>query len=203
MKFKKILKSIPGLKFHSVKRQSGFSLLIGLLLLFGMNVSLHAQTIQFSVHVSSSIDAVKDQDMDFDMLTTGSGLHEINLGDSGMGKFAITGNEELDVIVTMTSDPNLEHTGISTDVIPFTLEFAYANRGADDINQAIVATGGVARFQLLKRETGPAGVPPTPPSALHIPTQATAYIYIYGNMTVGSIDPGSYTGNVDLSVIYD
>jgi len=174
-----------------------------LALLLGFQLSTSAQTIQFSVHVSSSLNATKDQDMDFATLISGSGLTEINLGDSGMGVFAITGNEELDVIVTMTSAANLHHTGASTDLIPFTLEFAYANRGANDVNQAVVVTGGTARFQMRKRESGPAGAPPTPPSAHHTPTEATAYIYIYGSMNVGVIDGGNYTGNVDLSVTYD
>ncbi|NQV15367.1 hypothetical protein HQ531_07905 [bacterium] len=164
---------------------------------------LNAQTIQFSIHVSSTLDATKDQDMDFATLIAGSGITQINLGDSGMGVFAITGNEELDVIINLTAPANLTHTGASPDVIPFTLEFAYANKGANDVNQAVVVTGGSARFQLRERVSGPAGAPPTPPSAHHTPAQATAYIYIYGSMNVGFIDAGGYTGNVDLSVTYD
>ncbi|MCF7824530.1 MAG: hypothetical protein K9N35_10215 [Candidatus Marinimicrobia bacterium] len=161
------------------------------------------QTIQFSVHVASSLDATKDQDMTFETVYAGSGLTQINLGDAGMGVFAITGNEELDVIVDMSAPSNLTNTGSSSDVIPFTMQFAYANRGVNDINQAVVVSGTTARFQLRQRESGPAGTPPTPPSAHHTPAQATAYLYIYGSMNVGLISPGAYTGNVDLTVTYD
>jgi len=176
---------------------------IALILCWGLATQLTAQTIQFSVHVASSLNATKDQDMDFATVLSGSGVSQINLGDSGMGVFAITGNEELDVIVTMTAPANLTHTGSSSDVIPFTMNFAYANHGANDINQAVEVTGTTARFQMRERESGPAGVPPTPPSAYHTPATTTAYIYIYGSMNVGVIDAGSYTGTVELSVIYD
>lgn len=171
--------------------------------LLGMVMSVSAQTIQFSLHVSSSLDATKDQDMNFDTILAGSGLTEINLGDAGMGIFGITGDDDLDVIVTLTSPANLTHDGISTDVIPFNLKFAYANRGVNDFNQAVEVVGTSARFQIRQRESGPAGAPPTPPSAQHTPNQSVAYIYIYGSMNVGVIDAGSYSGTVDLSVVYD
>lgn len=161
------------------------------------------QTIQFSLNVSSTLDATTESDMAFETILSGSGLTEINLGDAGMGVFGITGDADLDVIVTMTAPANLTHDGASLDVIPFSLNFAYANRGVNDVNQAIEVVGSTARFQIRQRESGPAGAPPTPPSGFHTPSQSTAYIYIYGSMNVGSIDAGSYSGSVDLSVIYD
>ena len=173
------------------------------MLFLGISGSTHAQVIQFSVHVASSLNASKDQDMDLGTAIAGSGLTQVNLGDSGMGIFSITGNEELDVIVTLTAPANLTHTGASSDVIPFSLEFAYANRGVNDVNHAVVGTGGSARFQMKQRVSGPAGAPPVPPSAYHTTSDETAYIYIYGSMTVGSIDPGLYSGDVDLTITYD
>ncbi len=171
--------------------------------LFLIVMGVHAQTIQFSVHVASSLNASKDQDMDFQTVISGSGLQEINLGDAGMGVFAITGNEEMDVIVTMTAPVSLTHTGVSSDVIPFTLKFAYANKGVNDVNQAVEVIGSSVRFQLKERVSGPPGAPPTPPSNAHTANQVTAYIYIYGSMNVGIIDAGSYSGTVNLSVTYD
>ena len=161
------------------------------------------QTIQFSLHVSSSIDATKDQDMDFQSVIAGSGLHQINLGDSGMGVFAITGDADLDVLVTVTPPSNLAHTGASSDVIPFTLNFAYANRGANDVNQAVQVVGTSARFPIKARQSGPPGTPPTPRTSAFTATQETAYIYVYGTLNVGNIDAGNYSGTVDLTVTYD
>ena len=174
-----------------------------LMLTLGGLVQGFGQTIQFSLHVSSTLDATNESDMQFETILSGSGLSEINLGDSGMGVFGITGDDDLDVIVTMTAPANLTHDGASPDVIPFTLKFAYANKGVNDVNQAVEVNSSSVRFQIRNRESGPAGAPPTPPSGFHTPSQSTAYIYIYGSMTVGSIDAGSYSGSVDLSVIYD
>lgn len=176
---------------------------LGLVLLtFGSGKTL-AQTIQFSIHVASSLDATVDQDLSFGTLIANTGSNDVNLGDPGMGVFAITGNEELDIVVTMTPPTNLTHTGVSTDVIPFTLNFAYANKGSNDVNQAVVASGNTARFQILERTSGPAGAPPTPPNASHTPQDATAYLYVYGSLTLGEIDAGTYTGMVTIDVAYD
>ena len=174
-----------------------------ILLLILLPQTLLSQTIQFSIHVASSLNATVDQDMTFGELISNSGVNEINLGDAGMGVFAITGNEELDVVVTMSPPANLTRVGNPSDVIPFTLNFAYANKGVNDVNQAIVATGNTARFQMLGRTSGPAGAPPTPPSAHHTPADATAYLYVYGTLTLGSIPAGTYTGMVTIDVVYD
>jgi len=195
--------------FYSRLIQKGRLLNYQLIFLLGLGTQLglpslaSAQTIQFSVYVASSLDATKDQDLDMGEVISGSGYTEVLLGDPGMGVFSITGNEELDVIVTMVSPTKLTHTGASADEIAFTLNFAYANKNANNVNDAIVASGGTARFKMKERSSGPAGAPPTPPSGTHTPQEATAYIYIYGNMTVGDIEPGTYTGDVDLSVTYD
>ena len=94
------------------------------LLVWTSQLSLEAQSIKFSVHVASSLNATKDQDMDFGLVASGEGQIDITLGSSGMGVFAITGNEELDVIVTLTAPANLTNIGASSDVIPFGLYFA-------------------------------------------------------------------------------
>lgn len=186
-----------------MKRIRALFLLLGGLIVLSSPQWLIAQTIQFSIHVSSNLNATVDQEMSFGELIAGSGTNDINLGDPGMGIFAITGNEEMDIIVTMTPPANLTHTGISTDVIPFTLNYAYANKGANDVNQAVVASGNSARFQMLGRTSGPAGAPPTPPSSDHTPQETTAYLYVYGSLTVGSIDAGTYSGMVTIDVAYD
>ncbi len=172
-------------------------------LILPMLAQLAAQAIQFSVYVESELNATKQQDLDFQTVVAGQGLTPINLGDPGMGVFSITGNQELDVIVTLDAPTQLTHTGASSDVITFTLQFAYANQGENDINDAILVAGSSTRFPLLNRTTGPANRPPTPPHSNYTPTESTAYIYLYGSMDVGTIDPGEYSGTVTLTVEYD
>ena len=164
---------------------------------------LYSQTINFSIHVASSLDATKDADMTFPQVFAGDGITAISLGDGGMGVFAISGNAELDVEVTLVADAQLVHTLYPAQTMPLTLQFAYANQGVNDINQAVTVTGSTARFQLKERSGGPAGAPPTPPSATHTPEIVTAYLYLFGTIDVQQIASGSYGGNVELYVSYN
>jgi len=166
------------------------------------------QTITFSVYVESELSATNEQDFMFGSLNPGDGIISINLGDGTMGIISIFGNGDLDVIVTLDSPTQLTHTGSSTDVMPFTMNFAYANHNVNDWTTAtLVSSGNTARFKIRERDIGPASAPPDPSirknSGSPISANATAYIYFYGNCTVGSIDSGSYTGTITLSVNYD
>ncbi|NQU28613.1 MAG: DUF4402 domain-containing protein [Candidatus Marinimicrobia bacterium] len=176
---------------------SKISLLITQLALTGI---LFSQSIQFSVYVTSELNATKQQDLDFQDVITNQGFTPINLGDPGMGVFAVTGNHELDVIVTMTAPTDLTD---GSNNIPFTLNFAYANKGVDDINDAILVPSNSIRFQLLEQSNRPTGPPPTPPHSGYIPTESTAYIYIFGSLNIGDVPPGAYSGTVTLTVDYD
>lgn len=163
---------------------------------------LFSQVINFSIHVASSLDATKDADMAFPQVSAGDGLTAINLGDGGMGVFAISGNEELDIEVILTAPAELVHTTKPSNTMGLDLKFAYANTGVNDINVAKTVNGNSARFQLRERTSGPAGAPPTPPNSSHVPNITTAYIYLYGSINVGNISSGNYSGTVDLSVQY-
>ena len=175
-----------------------------ILLIAGLMIQpISGQTINFSVHVSSSLDATKDADMTFPQVFAGDGITAIGLGDGGMGVFAISGNAELDVEVTLVAPANLVHTLYPGQTMPLTLQFAYANHGVNDINQAVTVSGSTARFQLRERSGGPAGAPPTPPSGAHTPEIVTAYLYLFGTIDVQQIASGSYGGNVELYVSYN
>jgi len=166
-----------------------------------------SQTIQFSVYVESELTAANEQDFSFGSTLPGDGLQTIALGDAGMGKISIAGNADLDVIVSLDVPANLTHTGASSDVIPFTMQFAYANHNTDDYATAtIVSSGTTARFKIKARDSGgPASAPPDPSKrkSTTISADATAYVYFFGTCTIGTIDTGSYTGTVTLSVNYD
>jgi len=176
-------------------------LIVMLLILSAVPVA--AQSINFSIHVSSALDATKDADMTFPQVFAGDGLTAIGLGDGGMGVFAITGNAELDVEVTLVAPSDLVHTQYPAQKMPLTLQFAYANTGINDFNLAKTVAGHTARFQLRERTGGPAGAPPTPPNASHTPEIVTAYLYLFGTIDVGQIASGNYGGTVNLYVQYN
>jgi hypothetical protein len=178
-------------------------LVLGFMVLTMIMQPLYGQSINFSIHVASSLDATKDADMTFPQVFAGDGITAIGLGDGGMGVFAISGNAELDVEVTLVAPPQLTHTLYPGQTMPLTLQFAYANRGVNDINQAVVVSGNTARFQMKERSGGPAGAPPTPPNAGHTPEIVTAYLYLFGTIDVQQIASGNYGGTVELYVSYN
>ena len=176
-----------------------------LVILFSLITLAYPQVIQFSIYVDSELTATTEQDLNFgDFIITGQGLTEVNLGDSNMGKFRITGNEEMDIIVTMTAPGNLTRQDGGTDVIPLTLNLAYNNKGVDDSAQAVTIVGSTVRIPMKARVGGrPAGPPPTPPHSGYIPAEVDVFLYIFGDINVGSVAAGSYTATVSITIEYD
>jgi len=176
--------------------------LVAIILLGFISQPLFGQIINFSVYVESMLDATMESGVAFPDVDAGDGQVFINPGDGGMGVFSVSGNEELDIMVTLNAPLVLTNLTKPSNTMDFDLKFAYANTGVNDINVAKVVNGASVRFQLRERESGPAAPPPTPPSGTHIPNITTAYIYLYGSITVGNIASGDYSGNVELTIEY-
>ncbi|MEX0685719.1 MAG: hypothetical protein WD267_11360 [Balneolales bacterium] len=141
------------------------------------------------------------EELDFGMVLTNSSINQIELGDSDMVIIAIEGVEYYDVIVTIDAPTILELD--SENSIPFELSAAYANRGQNQVSDAIYFNGTIARFPIKRRGDGPPSPPPVPGYNGYTPPTGTAYLFLYGNITVGEIDAGHYTGNVNITVEYD
>lgn len=176
--------------------------------------NLQAQEIDFGTFSSASVTITKlnpAEDLDFGTLVTNGGVSSIPISNSVV--LTLTGVRFLDVILDVSADANLTLNGapcaLASCMIPFTLEAAYANLGADNISQAriitIAANAGQAQFQVLRRNGGAPGPPPTPEFVGFNPAafNSTAYVYIYGSVNVGSVDAGDYSGMIDVTVNYD
>ncbi len=179
--------------------------------------TVFAQEIDFgdysSIYNVSVAELNPGEDIEFGMLVQNEGVVGINLSNSKI--LTIDGVKYLDVIVDITADNYLLLNGdLSCQTnpscrIPFTLQAAYANRGSNNTNQAIImsvaANIASAQFPIRYRGNVPPGPPPTPVYEGFNPNlfQETAYLYIYGFVNVGSIDAGSYTSNVTISISYD
>ena len=204
---------IPSAGSRSASRQSSNypfpqrlqNLAKSIIILFAVISFVFPQSIQFSIYVDSELTATTEQDLNFgDFIIVGQGLTEVNLGDSNMGKFRITGNEEMDIIITMVAPANLTRQEGGTDVIPLTLNLAYNNKGADNSAQAVTIAGSTVRIPMKARVGGrPAGPPPTPPHSGYIPAEVDVFLYIFGDINVGSVAAGSYTATVSITIEYD
>lgn len=148
--------------------------------------------------------------LDFGMVFFGQGHTEIELNSDDVVIFAIEGVRSLDVFVDLLPPTHLWLDGISTSDdekrIPFTLNGAYANQGEGNTGPGyrVPFSGTAARFPILRRETGPPGPPPVPPHSGYVPPRATAYLFLYGNINVGSeLQAGWYLGEITVTISYD
>lgn len=193
-------------------------------LIFSLSISLnalytYAQEINFGVdyfQYSISIYQENAGTLDFGTLLTNDGLVDIDLLSPDIAVFSIEGNKFLDVRVTVFSPGYIYlngDTNCSDDTcrIPLQVFGAYANRGVDNVNQSIIMTGSpnnvTARFPIRYRGNAPPGPPPTPVYQGYQPDAAqfleTAYLYIYGNITVGVHNVGSYSSDVNITLNYE
>lgn len=125
---------------------------------------------------------------------------------------SITGVKYLDVFVQITAPDYIikdDQPGCVTDNcrVPFTLSAAYANKGMENSNQAVImnvlSNSATALFPIRSRGNAPPGPPPTPVYEGYNPAlyEDTAYIYVYGSLAAGTYDAGTYTSLTDISVM--
>ncbi|MEQ8525861.1 MAG: hypothetical protein RIB15_14285 [Gracilimonas sp.] len=180
-------------------------------------ITLSAQEINFgdfsSKYAVSLSELNPAEDLSFGMVVQNEGLKSIDLIDSKV--LIIEGVKYLDVIVDITADnylyldDDIACNGTNSNCIPFTIQAAYANRGNNDTNQAVLmqvaSNVASAQFPIEARGNRPPGPPPTPVYEGYNPAlyNETAYIYVYGSLNVGNIDAGSYSGNITITISYD
>jgi len=181
------------------------------------NSSLEAQEIDFgdfsSKYAVSLSELIPAEDLDFGMVIQNEGLKTIDLINAKV--LMIEGVKYLDVIVDVTADNylylsgDIACNGSNSNCIPFTLQAAYANRGNNNTNEAILmqiaSNVATAQFPIEARGNRPPGPPPTPVYEGYNPAlyNETAYIYLYGSLNVGNVDAGSYSGEITITVSYD
>lgn len=164
--------------------------------------ALRAQTIPFGIHATVDLNVAAEADLDFGWLVREQGLTTVSLGDAGMGIISITGQADLDVLVTLDVPAALVNAQNPAQTIPFTFSAAYANRGRDHTADAVPFNGTTARFQIRRRDGGPPGPPPHPPHEGYEAPPETAYLYLYGTLNVGEVTAGEYTGMITVHVEY-
>ena len=190
---------------------------IGGLIFFSTSSVTNAQEIDFGQYSSAYSltlsELIPSEDLEFGTIIQNQGLTTINITNAKV--LTLEGVKYLDVLLDITADDYLllnGDLGCETNPscrIAFTLQAAYANRGDNDTNEAynmtVLSNVASAQFQILQRESGPPGPPPTPVYEGYNPSlfNETAYIYIYGSINVGSVNAGSYSGQIMVTLNYD
>jgi hypothetical protein len=163
---------------------------------------------------SGTLSAHVVQNLDFGEIIAGDLVNvEVALGSGDEGVIRIEGFPFLDVIVTITEIQYLTIDGNPCGSPPcnvtVNLSYAYTNNGIDDFDpgydsDAIMFTSNVARFQIVRRVSGPPGPPPPPSiSGVPLPPLANAYIYIFGNVTAAfNTASGDFSQTLNVSIEY-
>lgn len=191
-------------------------MMIVLMLFLAFSSPVNAQEIEFGRfgNYTITLENVSLGDLTFEnpVLSNG-GIYQVELIDSYV--LSIIGVKYLDVGVELIGDGELlldgdpANAGDPQKSIPFTLRAAYANNGENNISDAVfipVAGGNIgnARFPILTRQSQPPGPPPTPPTGNFDQSlvEDTAYLYLYGEIDVGNVVAGFYTGTINITVEY-
>lgn len=161
-------------------------------MLFGViggNNRIVAQTVNFNIDVQPELGVEVLQDLNFGTVVTNSGTHQIELGNPQMGVFKIRALAAQSAILTLQKPEQLTQADDqdTTNTIPLTLDAAYAPEATNYRDYLPFAN-----------------------NELHITLSGenddqvwdTGYVYIFGNIDVGDISPGSYSGTLVLNVVY-
>lgn len=188
-----------------------------LLTLFCLNPVL-SQQVSFGLYTDADLTmtVLVPDELDFGDRISGEGTVSILLADDAVVPIEIEGVAYLDVTVTLEpptgdflvleGDP--DNLSAPDKRLPVTIEMAYYNRGQPNITedeaklQAIKVVGHTATFQIRRRPGGPPGPPPVPPHAGYVPPTAKAFLFIYGELTVGNVNAGPYSGIINIHVEY-
>ncbi len=150
--------------------------------------SSQAQTVRFNMDVQPELGVEVLQDLNFGTVVTNSGTHQIRLGNPQMGIFKIRALAAQSAILTLHKPDRLSPSGDqdTTNTIPLNLDAAYAPDATNYQDYSPFAN-----------------------KELHINLSGdneqvwdTGYVYIFGNIDVGDIAPGSYSGTLVLNVVY-
>ena len=176
---------------------------------------LSAQPVPFGLYAGEGLQLTPAgiEVLDFgDIILTGETLTvSINLSNENVGEVVplrIDGIKYLDVTVDFPPTIQLVQQGVEDgDEMTLNVGLAYSNRGLDlddaKTNPIEVPMGmSSITFPIERRTGGPPGPPPTPPHAGYTPPPGTAYIFVYGDLSVGSVSAGTYTGQIDIHVFY-
>lgn len=165
--------------------------LICLLALSGMFAErTEAQFLNIQIDVEPRADAQVERSLDFGTIVANSGLVNFELGDPGMGIFAIRALRTQRMLFSFEVPDYLHHDG-SDNRIPAGFQLAITDTGVNDYRQAAPIIGTDHEIIISS--------PPGQPDR----EWSFAWIYVYGWIDVGNVPPGIYTADLVLHVEYD
>ena len=143
-----------------------------------------------------TLTVLTDGNLDYGTVFPNEGTVQITLNDTRTEELQIEGQQNQRVRVTITPPPSLRLD--ASNELPYTLGAAYANEGENNKSQATSFGGSNSVvFRLPKAGGGPGrgggGGQPT----------TSAYLYVFGDISVGFVAAGQYSGTLNILVEYE
>lgn len=166
-------------------------ILIAILMIGCLANSSLSQTVQFSMDVQPELGIEVLQDLNFGTVVANSGTQRIGLGDLQMGIFKIKALAAQSALLQIENPDHLisESPG-DTKKIPLRIYAAYSD-GPANYDDILSFKDNSLRISLGSEDI----------SSLS-PTWESGYIFIYGDIEVGEVSEGSYSGTLTLNVTY-
>lgn len=154
---------------------------------------VQGQFIHFQMRVEPEMSADVVQNLEFGEFISNSGTQRIEKGSSNMGIFEIRGLRNQNVAVTLEPPEKLLHTDPDiSQQIPVSLEASYTTGSDQNAEQSQPFSGNNAWFTIGNQSSQSAS------------NQAwqSAYVFIFGSITIGEVPDGTYEGQLLLTVEY-
>lgn len=151
-----------------------------------------SQFLDIQIDIEPEVETIVDRSLDFGQIVSGSGYQEIPLGSPGMGIFQIRALRTQRLLISLNADDELSHSDSDiSQTIPIELNASYTQNGLDDYRSSVPLSSVLENIVIEG--------PPQNPTA----TWSSIFLYIYGGLNLGDVPPGTYTGQVTLTVIYE
>jgi len=176
-------------------RQTRFCLFLLAGLLFACSAEVSkAQTVRFNMDVQPELGVEVLQDLNFGTVVTNSGRQQVALGAPQMGIFKIRAFATQNAILTLHKPEQLRRSAQADTAsgVPVSLDAAYSS-DPDSYRNVLPFANNTLKVSLGKENI-------TPGSA---ESWQTGYVFIFGNVYIGDIEPGSYSGTLVLNVVYE
>lgn len=152
----------------------------------------YGQFLTVQIDVEPEVETLIERHLDFGEIASNSGLQSIEGGSPNMGIFKIRALRTQRLILSLEADQELiSENPEDSATIPLHIEASYTHNGVEDY-QASTPLADSREMIIIE------GTPRNPLAAW-----SGVYLYIYGDLDIGNIPIGNYTGTIILSVIYE
>lgn len=177
-----------------------FSILLLIAAMVSIPAGAGAQFIVSTVEVDAEISATTIQNLEFDAAPVRTGKTSVKLGDPEMGVFRVQGYRYQQLILSLDTPTQLEHEHPDIEeTVPVQLDYAYNNRGKNNSANVVKFHSGSTNVTLTGRRSAHRGSPRADHSQFE---QARMYIYVYGSVDIGNVQPGIYKNEAIVRIEY-